>query len=87
MPSPLPQMARRALDPTYSELLEPDDFDYYESSPTLIPAEPLVLDDNAMDGSADEDEDMEDFEEELVRHRMRVARTLFHQPRGDNDTM
>jgi hypothetical protein len=48
-------------------------------------AVPLVLDDTPME---EENEILEDVEEDIERHRNRVAsRTIFHQPRGDNDTM
>ncbi len=56
-----------------------------DSVPLRIPAEPLVLDDTPMDG--DEPEDLEDPEVEMVRRRVNIARTLFHQPRGDSDTV
>lgn len=55
-----------------------------ESCPARIGAIPLVLDDNSAD---DMDEDDEDFEEQIIRHRMKAARTLFHQPRSDRDTL
>jgi hypothetical protein len=46
---------------------------------------PLVLDDRLME---DENEELGDVEGDLERYRSRVAaRTVFHQPRGDNDTM
>lgn len=55
-----------------------------DSLPTKIAAIPLVLDDDPMSINSDA---CEDLEEEIVRRRVRAARTLFHQPRGDNDTV
>ncbi|KUJ20195.1 putative Demethylmenaquinone methyltransferase [Mollisia scopiformis] len=34
-----------------------------------------------------DNEAYDDIEEEIVRQRVHAARTLFHQPRGDNDTV
>lgn len=55
-----------------------------DSLPTKIAAIPLVLDDDSM--SVDS-RDCPELEEEFVRQRPNAARTLFHQPRGDNDTV
>lgn len=56
-----------------------------DSLPNKLAAVPLVLDDTPME---EENEILEDVEEDIERHRSRVAaRTIFHQPRGDNDTM
>lgn len=55
-----------------------------DSLPRKIPAVPLMLDDDPMGEDCRDDED---FEEEIVRQRVQAARTLFHQPRGDNDTV
>lgn len=55
-----------------------------DSLPTKISAVPLVLDD---DPTSIDNEAYEDMEEEIVRQRVHAARTLFHQPRGDNDTV
>lgn len=55
-----------------------------DSLPTRIAAIPLVLDDDSM---SIDSEGCEDLEEEIVRQRVHAARTLFHQPRGDNDTV
>lgn len=48
------------------------------SSPTREKGLPLVLDD--MDGD-------EDLEEDLARFQARAARTLYHQPRSESDTL
>ncbi len=46
---------------------------------------PLVLDDRLV---VDEKEVLEDIEGDIEQYRSRVAaRTIFHQPRADNDTM
>lgn len=55
-----------------------------DSLPTKIAAIPLVLDDDSM---SIDSEACEDLEEEIVRQRVHAARTLFHQPRGDDDTV
>lgn len=58
-----------------------------DSLTTRITAVPLVLDDDPMvdvDGDAYEDIDIK---EEIARSRANGTRTLFHQPRGDNDTV
>ncbi|CZR58932.1 related to methyltransferase [Phialocephala subalpina] len=58
-----------------------------DSLPTKIAAVPLVLDDDLMIDVDNEAYENIDIEEELVRSRVNAARTLFHQPRGDNDTV
>lgn len=55
-----------------------------DSLPTKIAAIPLVLDDDSM---SIDSVGREDLEEEIVRQRVHAARTLFHQSRGDNDTV
>lgn len=58
-----------------------------ESLPTQIAAVPLILDDDpVLDVDTEAYEDI-DIEEEIERSRVNAARTLFHQPRGDNDTV
>jgi hypothetical protein len=57
-----------------------------DSLPAKITAVPLVLDERTIDVDDDDDE-LDDLEEGIVRHRINAARTLFHQPREDNDTM
>ncbi|KAH7321463.1 putative Demethylmenaquinone methyltransferase [Rhexocercosporidium sp. MPI-PUGE-AT-0058] len=58
------------------------------SSPTREAEPPLVLDDNHIDIDVDDDEDAdEDLAEELIRFQARAARTLFHQPRSESDTL
>jgi hypothetical protein len=67
---------------------EPENHSSEDSLPTRIAAVPLVLDDNPLDVDDDEDpEDLEDLEEVIIRHRITTARSLFHKPRGDDDTM
>jgi hypothetical protein len=66
---------------------EPTSNSSEDSLPTRIAAVPLVLDDNLIVGDDDDDENLEDLEEEIVRSRITAARTLFHQPRGDDDTL
>jgi hypothetical protein len=44
---------------------------------------PLVLDDTPMDET--EAEALETMTENIVRHA--TTRTIFHQPRGDDDTL
>jgi hypothetical protein len=61
------------------------------SRPTRIAATPLELDHNLMadeeEEEEEEEEDLGDVEEEIVRHRVNTARTLFRQPQSDNDTV
>jgi hypothetical protein len=55
-----------------------------EEAPSPSPAPvPLVLDDTPMDET--EAEALETITENIVRHA--ASRTIFHQPRGDDDTM
>jgi hypothetical protein len=51
-------------------------------SPPRAPV-PLVLDDTPMDET--EAEALETMTENIVRHA--TTRTIFHQPRGDDDTL
>ncbi|KAG4419764.1 hypothetical protein IFR04_007074 [Cadophora malorum] len=54
------------------------------SSPTRETELPLVLDEDQIDDEMDDDEDLG---EDLVRYRVQAARTLFHQPRSESDTL
>lgn len=56
-----------------------------DSLPTRVAAIPLVLDDRLM--VDEDDDDLEDIEEDIIRRRVTTARTLFHQVRGDDDTL
>ncbi len=58
-----------------------------DNSPAMrIAAAPLELDQGLMADEEDE-EDLGDVEEEIVRHRVNTARTLFRHPQSDNDTV
>lgn len=54
---------------------------------TALPemANELSMEVDEVDDVDDDEED--DLDEVLVRHRLQAARTLFHEPREDNDTM
>ncbi|KAK0115984.1 hypothetical protein ONS95_013023 [Cadophora gregata] len=54
------------------------------SSPTRETELPLVLDEDQIDDDMDDDEDLA---ADLVRYRVQAARTLFHQPRSESDTL